>query len=93
MLENIRFCLLMTISKILAAVVTGSIIIGIPLLGFTFYLMYSVNPSNTSYVVEIMVIIAMYIILVPLCSKLALCCFRKTLSIADTKCITQNKAK
>lgn len=90
MIESIKFCLLMTISKILSAMVTAFIVLGLPIIVGSFYLVYLIDRDVESYLVT-MVIPVIGLILLPFCAKLSLYCFRCALAIGDKTKIIEKK--
>lgn len=84
MLENIKFCLLMTISKVLAAGVTCFIFAII--MAIALPLSWLLGGNNTDFGHEIYVYIVgsiTFAILALIGSKLSLSCFRCALKIAE----------
>ena len=85
MINNIKFCLLMTISKVLSAGVTIFIICNIPMMISMFYL--TSHLSGETMVMPYWQYVIGWIlcaILTIICAKLSLCCFRSALAIADS---------
>ena len=84
MLENIKFCLLMTISKVLAAFVTAFIILSIPMI----IGMIALGQEDHGFShLQIIGPFLACVILTPLCAQLSRICFKKALFIAETKSV------
>jgi hypothetical protein len=92
MIESIKFCLLMTISKVLAAGVTCIIILFIP----SIIMMFNIGQDLYTYW-HIIVSSMTIVILMLFCAKLSLTCFRCAVNITNTtnlileKKVIQNK--
>ena len=82
MLENVKFCVFMTISKVLAAFVTSFIILSIPML----IAMFSLGQEYHGFSYwQILAPFLACLILTPLCAQLARVCFVYALDISGKK--------
>ena len=80
MLNNIKFCLLMTISKVLAAFVTSFVILAIPMVIGMIALGQEYHGFSH---LQIIGSFLACVILTPLCAQLARVCFRCALDMVD----------
>jgi len=88
MLDNIKFCLLMTISKILSAIVASFVVLSIPML----IAMVSLGREYHGFSYwQLIAPCLLCIISIPFCAKWSICCFKGACDIAETTIVSEQK--